>query len=122
VDGYRTRLTGLTAPEAESLLSTSMPGAARDLGLGAEAAAAWRKLTAALPPALADRASTRRERFHLDPAGWYAEADDTPFLGGAADAVWRQRRIRVRHRRWAAPQEVTRVLEPYGLVLEAGRW
>jgi len=122
VDGYRTRLTGLTAPEAQSLFLTSLPGPARDLGLGAEVAGAWLKLTASLPPALRDRASVLRERFHLDAAGWYTDADDTPFLAGAADAVWRERRIRVRYRRWAAPQEVTRVLDPYGLVLKAGRW
>jgi predicted DNA-binding transcriptional regulator YafY len=122
VDGYRTRLTGLTAPEAQSLFLTSLPGPARDLGLGAEVAAAWLKLTASLPPALRDRASVLRERFHLDAAGWYTDADDTPYLAGAADAVWRERKIRVRYRRWAAPQEVTRVLEPYGLVLKAGRW
>jgi predicted DNA-binding transcriptional regulator YafY len=122
VDGYRTRLTGLTGAEAQSLYLTSLPGAARDLGLGTEVAAAWLKLTASLPPALRDRAAVLRERFHLDPAGWYTEADEVPFLGPAADAVWRERRIRVRYRRWAAPQEVTRVLDPYGLVLKAGHW
>jgi predicted DNA-binding transcriptional regulator YafY len=26
------------------------------------------------------------------------------------------------YRRWAAPQEVSRTLEPYGVVLKAGRW
>jgi predicted DNA-binding transcriptional regulator YafY len=122
VDGYRTRLTGLTAPEAQSLFLTSLPGAARDLGLGAEVAGAWLKLTASLPPALRDRASVIRERFHLDATGWYSDPDLPPSLAAAADAVWRERRIRVAYRRWAAPQEVTRVLDPYGLVLKAGRW
>ena len=122
VDGYRTRLTGLTGAEAQSLYLTSLPGAAQDLGLGAEVAAAWLKLTAALPPALRDRAAVLRERFHLDPAGWYTPADQAPLLSEVADAVWRERRIRVRYRRWAAPQEVTRVLDPYGVVLKAGHW
>jgi predicted DNA-binding transcriptional regulator YafY len=122
VDGYRTRLTGLTGAEAQSLYLTSLPGAAQDLGLGAEVAAAWLKLTAALPPALRDRAAVLRERFHLDPAGWYTPADEAPNLAEVADAVWRERRIRVRYRRWAAPQEVTRVLDPYGVVLKAGHW
>lgn len=122
VDGYRTRLTGLTGAEAQSLYLTSLPGAARDLGLGTEVATAWLKLTASLPPPLRDRAAVLRERFHLDPAGWYTSADEAPFLEQAADAVWRERRIRVRYRRWAAPREVTRVLDPYGLVLKAGRW
>jgi predicted DNA-binding transcriptional regulator YafY len=39
-----------------------------------------------------------------------------------ADAVWNQRRIEVRYRRWAAPADVTRTLEPHGVVLKAGNW
>ena len=30
--------------------------------------------------------------------------------------------LRVRYRRWKAPTDVDRRLEPYGLVLKAGRW
>jgi predicted DNA-binding transcriptional regulator YafY len=36
--------------------------------------------------------------------------------------VWNQRRIRVCYRRWARPQEVTRTLDPLGVVLKAGSW
>jgi predicted DNA-binding transcriptional regulator YafY len=122
IDGYRTKLTGLTEPEAESLFLTGLPGAARDLGLGSEVAAAWLKLTASLPPDLRDRATRIRERFHLDAPAWYHEPDDTPALAAAADAVWRERRIRIRYTRWRAPTEVDRTLDPYGLVLKSGRW
>jgi predicted DNA-binding transcriptional regulator YafY len=122
VEGYRTRLTGLTENEAESLFLTGLPGPARELGLGAEVAAAWLKLTAALPPDLRDRATRVQQRFHLDAPSWYAEPDDAPALAAAADAVWRERRVHIRYHRWRAPTEVTRTVDPYGLVLKAGRW
>ncbi|AWN30926.1 WYL domain-containing protein [Streptomyces sp. NEAU-S7GS2] len=120
--GYRTRLTGLHAEEAESLFLAGLPGAAADLGLGEVLAAAQLKLTAALPPPLRDRAGRIRERFHLDALGWYREQESPSALAALADAVWNQRRIRVRYRRWAEPQEVERALDPYGLVLKAGVW
>ncbi|WP_416981862.1 helix-turn-helix transcriptional regulator [Streptomyces sp. T028] len=122
VDGFRTRLTGLTRDEAEALFLSGLPGPAADLGLGTVLATAQLKLRAALPDELRDRSGEIRQRFHLDTAGWYAEADATPQLAAVTDAVWRQRRVRVRYRRWKAPQEVTRTLEPYGLVLKSGRW
>jgi predicted DNA-binding transcriptional regulator YafY len=122
VGGYRTRLTGLTSEEAEALSLAGLPGPAADLGLGTVLATAQLKLRAALPEELRDRTGEIRQRFHLDTSGWYAETDPTPHLAVVTDAVWRQHRIRIRYRRWKAPREVTRTLEPYGLVLKSGRW
>ncbi|MGV9777419.1 helix-turn-helix transcriptional regulator [Streptosporangium sp. NPDC003464] len=122
LDGYRTRLTGLTAGEAQALFLAGMPGPAAELGLGSVVTAAQLKLMAALPVELRDRAGRIRERFHLDTPNWYHGADETPYLAAVADAVWNERRLEIRYRRWKAPQEVLRTLEPYGLVLKAGRW
>ncbi|WP_411133484.1 helix-turn-helix transcriptional regulator [Streptomyces sp. C10] len=83
-------------------------------------AAAQLKPTAALPPPLRDRAGRIRERFHLDALGRYREQDAESARAALADAVWNQRRIQVRYRRWAEPQEGERALDPYGLVLKAG--
>ncbi|MWA05718.1 WYL domain-containing protein [Actinomadura sp. LD22] len=122
LEGYRTRLTGLTTGEAESLFLSGMPGPATQLGLGDVAAAAELKLMAALPPDLRTRAARIRERFHLDAPGWFRAPDDVPHLQAVADAVWNQHRIRVRYHRWARPQQVERDLEPIGVVLKAGTW
>jgi predicted DNA-binding transcriptional regulator YafY len=122
LDGYRTRLTGISGDEAEALFLTGLPGPAAELGLGAVVAAAQLKLMAALPEPVRDRADRTQQRFHLDAPGWYTDAEQTPHLAAVADAVWHEQQIEVRYRRWAAPEEVTRRLAPYGLVLKAGRW
>ncbi|MGW0532244.1 helix-turn-helix transcriptional regulator [Streptomyces sp. NPDC003032] len=120
LDGYRTRLTGLTDDEADSLALAGMPGAAADLGLGAELATAQLKLTAALPTGLGERSRRVQERFHLDAAAWFRTADPAPRLAAVAEAVWRQRVLRAGYRRWGG--EVQRELHPLGLVLKAGNW
>jgi predicted DNA-binding transcriptional regulator YafY len=122
LDGYRTRLTGLTGEEAVALFFTGAPGPAAELGLGTLLAAAELKLMAALPRDLAERAGRIKERFHLDAPGWFHAGDPLPYLPEVADAVWNQRRLRVRYRRWRTPSPVTRVLDPLGLVLKAGNW
>lgn len=120
--GYRTRLDGLTAAEAEALSLAGMPRAAAELGLGTLLASAQLKLQAALPAELRERTAAISERFLLDAPGWYHDGDTSPHLAAVAGAVWNQRRIEVRYRRWTAPTDVTRTLEPHGIVLKAGKW
>ena len=122
LDGYRTRLTGLTGAEAGTLFLAGMPGPAAELGLGSVLAAAELKLRAALPGELGDRADRVRERFHLDAPGWFRADEPVPHLAVLAGAVWDGRRLSVRYRRWKAPREVSRMLDPLGVVLKAGRW
>ncbi|GGN87634.1 transcriptional regulator [Streptomyces albiflavescens] len=122
LDGYRTRLTGLTTDEAEALFLAGVPGPAAELGLGSVLAAAQLKVRAALPRELREHADRISGRFHLDAPGWYADADETPYLPAVADAVWNSRVLHIRYRRWREPTDVERRLEPYGLVLKAGRW
>ncbi|MFI9773627.1 helix-turn-helix transcriptional regulator [Streptomyces sp. NPDC051956] len=122
IDGYRTRLTGLTTDEAEALFLAGAPGPATELGLGPVLAAAQLKVRAALPAELRAHSERISARFHLDAPGWYADEDEVPHLPAVATAVWNSRVLHVRYRRWRAPTDVERRLEPYGLVLKAGRW
>ncbi|MBF8189040.1 WYL domain-containing protein [Nonomuraea sp. K274] len=121
LDGYRTRLNGLTSEEASSLFLAGLPGPAAELGLADVAATAELKLLAALPPEPRSHASRMRERFLLDVPGWYRSADDVPHLSEVAEAVWGQRPLHMTYRRWGR-QEVDRVIHPYGLVLKGGSW
>jgi predicted DNA-binding transcriptional regulator YafY len=120
--GYRTRLNGLTAAEAQALSLAGMPRAASELGLGTVLASAQLKLQSALPAELHERAAAIGERFLLDAPGWYHDGDTSPYLAAVAGAVWNQHRIEVRYRRWTAPTDVTRTLDPHGIVLKAGKW
>ncbi|MFD9354500.1 helix-turn-helix transcriptional regulator [Streptomyces sp. NPDC060031] len=120
MDGYRTRLTGLTDAQAGSLFLAGAPGPAEDLGLGADLAAAQLKLQAALPAELAGRARRLQDCFHLDATAWFREADPVPHLARIARAVWDQRMLRAHYRRWDG--EVHRELCPLGLVLKGGIW
>jgi predicted DNA-binding transcriptional regulator YafY len=122
LDGYRTRLTGLTTDEAAALALSGLPGPAAELGLSVAAGSAAMKIRAALSDDQRERADHVDRRLHVDSRNWYADPLETPFLAEVADAVWQQRRLQVRYRRWQAPREVDRTLEPFGLVLKAGRW
>lgn len=122
VDGYRTRLTGLTPQEAGSIFLAGVPSAAAELGLGAVLTTAELKLRAALPARLNRSVGEIKDRFHLDPAGWFRETETHPHLSDLARAVWERRRARMRYRRWRTPREVEREIEPLGIVLKAGVW
>ncbi len=122
VDGYRTRLTGLTAEEAEALFLSGLPGPAAELGLGTVVAAARLKVLAALPPELRTRASRINERFHLDAPGWFHRGEALPYLGALANAVWESRRVAIGYRRPGTDAPVLRRVEPLGLVLKGGIW
>ncbi|MFC5148274.1 helix-turn-helix transcriptional regulator [Streptomyces aureoversilis] len=129
MDGYRTRLTGLTDAEASSLFLAGAPGAARELGLGAVLATAQLKLQAALPAEFAERSRRIQDRFHLDAPAWFRDAEPVPHLATVARAVWEQQVLLVRYRRWngqvhpepGAP-EPGRPLCPLGIVLKGGTW
>lgn len=122
VDGYRTRLTGLTAEEAEAVFLSGLPGPAAELGLGTVVAAARLKVMAALPPELRTRAGRVAERFHLDAPGWFQPAEEIPHLEMLAGAVWDSHRVRIIYQRGDSGAVVDRTIDPLGLVLKGGIW
>ncbi|MEW2430459.1 YafY family protein [Micromonospora sp. NPDC047644] len=118
--GYRTRLTGLTRDEAEALFLAGLPGPAGEMGLADAVASAELKVLAALPPALRDAPARTGQRFHLDVPGWFRQSAPPLWLPELARAVWGDTVVELRYRR--GDQEVTRQVQPYGLVLKSGVW
>jgi predicted DNA-binding transcriptional regulator YafY len=120
LDGWRTRLTGFTPPEAQALFLSGLPGPAAELGLGDQVAQAELKLLAALPADWQKEAKRISTRFHLDPAGWFQPGYVHAHLKTVAECVWAERKLSVRYESWTKVTD--RVLEPYGLVLKGGIW
>lgn len=118
--GYRTRLTGVGLDEAGALAFLGLAGPADQLGLGELLEGARVKVWASLTGEARDRAVRSLERFHLDPVRWFGTPEPVPCLTTLADAVWRDRVVRVRYLRGGQP--ATRELTPLGLVLAAGDW
>jgi len=116
--GYRTKLTGLTASEAEALFVAPAPAA--ELGLGGVLTNARLKVLSALPPDLQERASRAERYFHLDTRGWFRAEDTVPHLPTIAAATWQGRRLSARYREGS--RVVQRTLDPLGLVLKGGAW
>ena len=120
MDGYRTRLTGLTDAEAETLFLGGLSGPAAQMGFSGAVTTMQLKLLAALPPDRQAAAERLAGRFHLDPVGWYQGADEVERLPAIAQAIWTCRRIAVRYESWKG--QVERALEPLGLILKGGVW
>jgi predicted DNA-binding transcriptional regulator YafY len=120
LDGWRTRLTGLTALEAQALFLAGLPGPAAELGLAEVMEAAQQKLLAALPAGWQGDATRVGARFHLDPVGWFRDSAPVDHLPAIAAAVWNERRLRIRYESWSGI--VDREIAPLGLVLKSGIW
>lgn len=119
LEGYRTELTGLSAPEAEALFLLGSRGPAAELGFSEVQAQAELKLMEGLPPAMRLRAAQLRDRFHHDPWAGHGPPVD-PNLPRLSRAVWGQRVVEA----VIADEGRSRGarLEPLALILKVGHW
>lgn len=117
MDGFETRLTGLTPEEAECLFLVGQPQVAHRLGLGASTRSARHKLSSAIPPALTEEADSLSSWFVHDPDPWGGHPVPHGELRRIAGSIRRRRRVEL-HLAHRPPVTV----EPLGLVLKAGSW
>jgi predicted DNA-binding transcriptional regulator YafY len=120
VEGYQTRLTGLSGEEAGALPFAQIGVAAAALGFGVAAEAARLKMLAALPAMGREQAVRVSERFHLDPAEWYQRPPTPNCLRTLAATVWADQAVEIDYESWNGRR--AQVVEPLGLVLKAGAW
>jgi len=121
VEGYQTKLTGLSAAEIQSLFLARPPGLMADLGLRHESDAAMIKLQASLPAASRQHADFARQRILVDSRGWRDPAESVACLPVLLDALWRERQVRFIYSRvLGEPGE--RIADPLGLVAKGSTW
>jgi len=121
VEEYRTTLTGLTPDEARALFMMSVPAPLTQLGVGQELKAAMLKLSASLPDSRRSDETRARQRIHLDSSWWFQAEDAVPSLQVLQQAIWNDRKLRMKFRTNFGRQ-VEQVVAPYGLVAKANLW
>jgi predicted DNA-binding transcriptional regulator YafY len=120
LDGYQTKLTGLTAAEIQSLFLARPPKLMADLGLKEAAEAAWIKLQASLPVEVRAQAEFVRQRILVDARGWRDSAETITSLPVLLEALWRGRQLRFDYPHGDAVNE--RIVDPLGLVARGNAW
>lgn len=120
-DSFRTDVAGLTESEIQALFVATPARLLADLGLTQASHAALVKVTAALPSIARRDAEHMRQRIHVDGAGWHQSADEVPTLPVLQEAVWLERKARMRYRRNDG-ETVERVVDPLGLVAKGRLW
>lgn len=121
-EGYRTRLTGLTAAEIAGLAVLRSSSAVRDLNLSAAADSALAKLASALSGPARDEAAFVRKHLHIDGAGWHDAREPAPHLGLVQRAVWERRKLRIRYSSGSGGDGPEIVVQPWGLVAKRHTW
>jgi len=124
LDGYQTKLNGLTATEIQSLFLARPPKLMADLGLQQAADAAWLKLQAALPIEMRAQAEIVRQRILIDARGWRDSGERITSLPLVLEALWRGRRLRFDYAASTSTsgEASQRIVEPLGLVARGSIW
>jgi predicted DNA-binding transcriptional regulator YafY len=120
VDGYQTKLTGLTTAEIQTLFFAHPPQLLAALGLGPASEAARLKLQAALPAASQRQAERVRRSILIDPRGWQ-ESQSVASLPILLEALWHGRRVRFVYER-SLGESGGRLVDPLGLVARGSIW
>ncbi|WP_328873987.1 YafY family transcriptional regulator [Streptomyces sp. NBC_00287] len=122
LEGFRTDVTGLTADESRALFILAAQGAHAALGLDTALGSALRKVMAALPAPHRPAAEVTSRRILVDATRWKGGPQPAADLDVLQDAVFTDRRLKLRYRHGGETRTRTYTVDPYGLVAKAGVW
>ncbi len=121
LDGYQTRLTGLTEKEIRALFLAILAGPPAELCMEEAFEKALLKVSAALPASSRPLADSVRQRFLVDTTWWYAEPVTISCLQTLREAVENDNVLFIVYCEENGSQQFY-LVEPYGLVTKAGVW
>jgi predicted DNA-binding transcriptional regulator YafY len=121
IDGYETKLTGLTPAEIRTLFLARPPALLEELGLKEAADAAWLKLRAALPVGVREQAEFVRQRLLIDSRNWRDSTESLTSLPVLLESLWSGQRLKFLYEK-ADGEASERRVDPLGLVARANRW
>jgi predicted DNA-binding transcriptional regulator YafY len=121
MEGYRTRLTGLTTEEVQSLFFARPPEALAELGLKEASESAWLKLRASLGERARQQAGFVHERILIDERGWRDSSQALSALPKLIEALWRDRQARFEYES-ALHEAGERLVHPLGIVAKGTVW
>lgn len=117
LDGFQSRLTGLTTDEALCLLLVGQPQVAHRLGLAAPTRTARHKMLDAVPSAVAEQADRLSSWFLLDPDPWDGNRIPHGELRRISGCIHQRREVEL-----TFADQPSGTVRPLGLVLKAGSW
>ncbi len=121
IDGYETKLTGLTPAEIRSLFLARPPALLAELGIKEAADAAWLKLRAALPVGVREQAEFVRGRLLIDSRNWRDSAVSLTSLPMLLESLWSGQRLKFLYEK-ADGESSEREVDPLGLVARGNHW
>jgi len=122
IEEYRTTLTGLTPDETRALFTMGIPAPLAQLGMDEKFKGALLKLSASLPETRREEEARTRQRILLDSSWWFQSDQDVPCLQTIQQALFQDRRLRIRVRWEFFNTQFEQEAEPYGLVAKANIW
>src|SRR5215472_9846606 len=117
LNGYQTKLTGLTEMEVRALFLLGVSHPLTDLGLDHALEDALLKLSAALPSTSRASATQVHQRIHLDASLPSHNGEALLHLQIIQQALWQDRTLRL-----TCTHQCEQSVNPYGLVSKAGEW
>lgn len=121
LEGYQSKLTGLSEAEVQALFLSRPAGLLSDLGLDKASEAGLIKLQATLPLPHQREATFAQQRIHIDLTGWNNTKEAVPLLPTILEAVWSECKLQITYNRGEC-ETVERVLDPLGLVAKGSAW